>query len=182
MTEASETGRPIKLTAKQQVFVNEYIIDLNATQAAIRAGYSEDTAYSIGSENLSKPEIQEFIQQAMNMRAVRLGITSDYVLATVVETINRCRQVEPVLDRRGDQIYVKVGEEGADQELKPAFAFDAKGVLKGCELLGKHLKLFADRVEHTGKDGEPLIPEPDTTELARRIAFLLTSATDEPTG
>ncbi len=51
------------LTAKQQRFVDEYLIDLNATQAAIRAGYSPKSAYSIGQENLKKPEIQEAIQK-----------------------------------------------------------------------------------------------------------------------
>lgn len=167
-----------RLTPKQQEFVNEYLVDLNATQAAIRAGYSEDTAGAIGSENLKKPEIQEAVQKAMDMRSTRVGVTADFVIATVVETINRCRQVAPVLDRRGEQIYVKVGEEGDGQALAPAFTFDSKGVLKGLELLGKHLKLFADRVEHTGKDGLPLIPEVSDTELARRIAFLLTKAAD----
>ena len=52
------------LTPKQQRFVEEYLIDLNATQAAIRAGYSEKTAYSVGHENLKKPEIQKAIQEA----------------------------------------------------------------------------------------------------------------------
>ena len=47
------------LTPKQQRFVEEYLIDLNATQSAIRAGYSEKTAYSVGHENLKKPEIQK---------------------------------------------------------------------------------------------------------------------------
>jgi len=45
------------LTAKQKVFVAEYLVDLNATQAAVRAGYSEKTAYSVGHENLKKPEV-----------------------------------------------------------------------------------------------------------------------------
>jgi len=52
------------LTPKQQRFVEEYLIDLNATQAAIRAGYSEKTAYSVGHENLKKPEIQKAIEEA----------------------------------------------------------------------------------------------------------------------
>lgn len=52
------------LTAKQQRFVEEYLVDLNATQAAVRAGYSKKTAGAIGGENLEKPEIQEAIQKA----------------------------------------------------------------------------------------------------------------------
>jgi hypothetical protein len=68
------------LTAKQQRFVDEYLIDLNATQAAIRAGYSEKTAYSIGNENLSKPEIAKAIEGAQTARAKRTEITADRVL------------------------------------------------------------------------------------------------------
>ena len=52
-----------QLTAKQERFVQEYLVDLNATQAAIRAGYSRKTAYSIGEENLKKPDIQDFWQK-----------------------------------------------------------------------------------------------------------------------
>ena len=53
------------MTAKQQLFVDEYLIDLNATQAALRAGYSEKTARSIGAENLSKPDIEKAIADAL---------------------------------------------------------------------------------------------------------------------
>lgn len=60
-----------KLTNKQRLFVKEYLIDLNATQAAIRAGYSRVAAYLIGQENLKKPEIQNTIQKAMDKRAER---------------------------------------------------------------------------------------------------------------
>ena len=55
----------IRVTEKQKLFCEEYLIDLNATQAALRAGYSEKTAYSIGNENLKKPEIQEYIQKRL---------------------------------------------------------------------------------------------------------------------
>ncbi|SDG47854.1 terminase small subunit [Desulfosporosinus hippei] len=69
-----------KLTAKQKKFITEYLIDLNATQAAIRAGYSPKTSYSIGQENLKKPEIQNAIQKAKEKRAERTEITADMVL------------------------------------------------------------------------------------------------------
>ena len=68
------------LTDKQQAFVEEYLIDLNATQAAIRAGYSEKTAQQIGSENLSKPVIQEAIREKQQERSERTQITADKVL------------------------------------------------------------------------------------------------------
>ena len=69
-----------ELTAKQQAFVNEYLIDLNATQAAIRAGYSEKTAEIIGFENLRKPNIEKFIKEAMNKRSEKTEITQAMVL------------------------------------------------------------------------------------------------------
>lgn len=129
------------LTAKQQRFVDEYLIDLNATQAAIRAGYSKKTAASIGQENLRKPEIEKALRSATQERSQRTAITQDYVLSGIVEVVERCRQVAPVLDRSGEQILV----ETPTGELAPAFEFDAKNVLKGLELLGKHLNLFAEK-------------------------------------
>ena len=137
------------LTAKQQRFVDEYLKDLNATQAAIRAGYSKKTAASIGQENLRKPEIEKALSEATQERSKRTAITQDYVIAGIVEVIERCRQVAPVLDRSGSQVFVDTPEGG----LAPAFEFDAKNVLKGFELLGKHLKLFNEK-DHIDLDGE----------------------------
>lgn len=68
------------LTAKQAAFVREYLVDLNATQAAIRAGYSKKTANVIASELLAKPNIQSAIQEEMKKRAERTEITADKVL------------------------------------------------------------------------------------------------------
>ncbi len=72
--------RQSALTPKQQAFVNEYLIDLNATQAAIRAGYSKKTARFIGAENLTKPDIEAAIAGAIGARAERTKIDSDWVL------------------------------------------------------------------------------------------------------
>ena len=69
-----------KLTPKQRRFVNEYLIDLNATQAAIRAGYSKKTAQQIGAENLSKPVIQAEIQKRQTKLQNKLEITQERVL------------------------------------------------------------------------------------------------------
>ena len=68
------------LSSKQQRFVDEYLIDLNATQAAIRAGYSQKTARQIGSENLSKPNIQEAIAFAKRERSEATKIDAEWVL------------------------------------------------------------------------------------------------------
>lgn len=141
-----------KLTAKQQRFVDEYLKDLNATQAALRAGYSEKTAYSVGHENLKKPEIQKAIQEAQNKRSERTEITQDFVINTIVETINRCRQAEPVMVK-GEQVVEVDVETG---ELRPVWKFDATNVLKGAELLGKHLGMFKDKVELSGDADNPV--------------------------
>ena len=68
------------MTQKQKLFIEEYLIDLNATQAAIRAGYSPDTAQQIGSENLSKPVISTEISKAMAERSRRTGVSADRVV------------------------------------------------------------------------------------------------------
>lgn len=73
------------LTQKQRLFVDEYLIDLNATQAAIRAGYSKKTAGQIGDENLKKPQIAQAIKEAMDSRNKRVQINADYVLNRLVE-------------------------------------------------------------------------------------------------
>lgn len=138
-----------KLTPKQQRFVDEYLVDLNATQACIRAGYSKKTAYSMGEENLRKPEIKKAIEQAQQQRQQRTEIDQDYVINTIIETIERCKQAKPVLDKKGEPVYV----ETLDGEIVPAYRFEAGNVLKGLELLGKHLGMFNDKlkIEQSGE-------------------------------
>lgn len=140
------------MTPKQERFVGEYLVDLNATQAAIRAGYSQKTAGSIGEENLRKPEIAKAVQKAMDERAANAGVTAKYVLETIVNTIERCKQAVPVLDRRGDPVMVETAAGG----IAPAYTFEASAVLKGAELLGRHLKMFTDKVEASGPNGGPI--------------------------
>lgn len=159
-----------KLTPKQERFVAEYLIDLNATQAAIRAGYSEKTAEVQGPRLLGNVRVAEAIKAAQTARAERVNVTQDYVLAVIFETVERCRQVAPVINRKGEQVLC----EDRDGTLVPAFMFDAAGVLKGAEILGKHLGMFKERVEHTGKDGGPIeTAEVSDRDIAQRAAFLL---------
>jgi phage terminase small subunit len=123
----------VKLTAKQQAFIKEYLIDLNSTQAAIRAGYSETTAKEIGYENLTKPHIKEAIDVAINKRSEKLEISAEYVLSSLKEVADRCMQTVPALDKKGNP----TGD----------YYFEHSGANKALELLGKHLKLFTDKVE-----------------------------------
>lgn len=101
----------MSLTPKQAAFVREYLVDLNATQAAIRAGYSARTAASIGEENLRKPDIAAAIQAAMDARAQRTEITQDRVLQELakigfsdIRNILRWETVTVDDDAGGDQL------------------------------------------------------------------------------
>lgn len=137
-----------KLTDKQKRFVEEYLIDLNATQAAIRAGYSEDTARQIGAENLSKPVIQEAIQQAQNKRSERTQITQDDVIRRLIEiadiSTGKKSITETEIARTEGGVVV-----GTDVEKT---CFEPHAANKALELLGKHLGMFKDRVDVTTGD------------------------------
>lgn len=134
------------LTAKQEKFCQEYMIDLNATRAAIRAGYSEDTAKQIGYENLTKPYIADRIAEVMAEAAARTNVTADYVLSSLHEVAERCMQATPVYLRGDDS------EEPEPEEWR----FEHTGANKALELLGKHLGLFIEKREVSGPNGNPL--------------------------
>lgn len=145
------------MTKKQKRFVEEYLIDLNATQAAIRAGYSPDTAGSIGAENLKKPEIKSRIDKAMAERSRRTGINQDRVLqelarigfAKITDVVDP-ETAEIRTDASDDDlaciqsIKIKPNEFGTEREVK---LYDKKSALVD---LGKHLGLFKDKLELTG--------------------------------
>lgn len=150
------------LTHKQQAFVDEYLIDLNATQAAIRAGYSKKTANEQGARLLANVSVGAAVQKAMDKRSKKTEITAEYVLTTIVNTIERCQQLEQVMERRDGEL-VPTGE----------YKFDSTAVLKGAELLGKHLKLFTDKVEHTGKiEVESLTDDDIDRQISETLARL----------
>jgi phage terminase small subunit len=144
------------LTKKQQVFVAEYLKDMNATRAAISAGYSQRTAGKQGYQLLENPRIAQDIATKVGKRLQKLEISADYVLENIKEVGERCMQKKwPKMVRRGRDLVqveeVVVNPETGEEELAQVFEFDSIGALKAQELLGKYLKLFTDKVEHSGK-------------------------------
>lgn len=127
------------LNAKQEAFCREYIIDLNATQAAIRAGYSANTAKSIGSRLLTKVDIQDFIANLKVERSGRVQIDSDWVLLAAKRVYDRCMQDEPVLQRDGTPMICTT-EAG---DIAYAYTFNAAGANKALETIGKHVAVNA---------------------------------------
>jgi phage terminase small subunit len=146
-----EKDRERGLTHKQEMFCQEYLVDSNATKAAIRAGYSERNADKIGSELLGKTRVANRVDELCEERLTRLRITSDYVLSNIVQVIERCLQREPVMVREGRQMV-----QLKDEEDRHVWKFDAAGANKALETLAKHKKLLTDRVEHSGVDGKPI--------------------------
>lgn len=131
------------LNEKQRRFVEEYLNDPNATQAAIRAGYEPRTARVTGPRLLQNVAVSRALEVAREARSARAQCTADWVLEGLRAVYQRCMtEVKPVLDMRGDP----TGE----------FAFDSKGANKSLELVGKHLGMFVERRELTGKGGAPL--------------------------
>ena len=164
-----------KLTAKQQRFVEEYIVDLNATKAAIRAGYSVKSARQIGAENLSKPYIQAAIQEAMDRRAVRTDITADDVLAELAKIgfanledyIRVSKDGDPYVDLSAmtreqaaaiSEVSVEDFPEGRGKDARMVRKVRVKFHDKKSALvdIGKHLGMFKTKVEVSGPDGGPL--------------------------
>lgn len=146
------------LTQKQKRFIEEYLIDLNATQAAIRAGYSVKNADKIGSELLGKTRVSEAIQQAMAERSKRTGVNADRVVQELAKIafVNAIDVIDPetatvkedaVSDDTAAIQSVKVktfGEDGLEREIKMA------DKLRALELLGRHMGMFKDKVEVSG--------------------------------
>jgi phage terminase small subunit len=118
-----------KLTSRQQAFCEEYLIDLNALQAAIRAGYSEKTAKQIGSENLSKPDVAKYIAELKAERSLLTKIDAAWVLMSAKKVYDRCMQEEAVTDKEGGT----TGE----------YRFEHSGANAALGIIGKHVYVQA---------------------------------------
>ncbi|NHB92962.1 terminase small subunit [Photorhabdus cinerea] len=165
----------MSLTDKQEMFCCEYLVDLNATQAAIRAGYSESTARNIGCENLAKHNIQSRIAELKSKRNERVQVDAEYVLRRLVEIDQM--DVLDILTHDGDLKSVKEwpvvwrttlsgldviamsGEESTETLLKKIKWPDK---VKNLELLGKHVSVqaFKDQIEQKSVVTHNIMPVP----------------------
>ena len=135
------------MTPKQELFCKEYLVDLNSTQAAIRAGYSKRTAHRIGNENVRKPAIAHRIAELMNERAKRTEITGDQVIQALAAIAFADRRAILSEDFDGIPDELEPSFEGVEYtKFGPKYKFASRE--KALELLGKHFGLFTDRIEH----------------------------------
>ena len=140
-------------TAQQQRFAHEYLVDLNATRAAIRAGYSEKHASSLGYQLLQKPPVQALIQSLADKRSARTTITSDTILSELLLLARS--DVREAFDENGTLKSISKIPEHVARAIS-GIEFTTNGTTKirfwpkvqALELLGKHLKIFTEVPEH----------------------------------
>ena len=139
------------MTEKQKRFCDEYLIDLNATQAAIRSGYSAKTAKQIGQQNLTKLDIQEYINKRLAEKEAELIADQDEVLQTLTRVLRRqemytvvvtCKERSSKYDEKGKKVTIE--KEVPQLVQVPTKVSDLN---KAAELLGKRYALFTDKVE-----------------------------------
>ena len=158
-----------RLTDKQKRFVAEYLVDLNATQAAIRAGYSKKTADRIGPELLGKTCVSEAIRKAMSDREKRTEITQDKVLEELARVaFANGTDFARVVSKNGFQAVELVNTEDVPAEKRSAIAGIKEGKygievssydkVRALELLGRHLGLF-DGKGQTKNEVHPLVSD-----------------------
>jgi len=181
-----------KLTDKQELFCKEYLIDLNATQAAIRAGYSEKTAREIARKMLTKVDIETRIQKLIEERSKRTEITSDNVLkelakigfADIKDFLEyKTEKTKVRLDDLGKQIidYKIIIDAKDSSEIDGTlvnevsiskdgtFKFKLHDKLSALEKIGKHLKMFTDKVESTNINASVELSEEEKKEKIKEL-------------
>jgi phage terminase small subunit len=121
-----EKGKGSKLTPKMEAFVNEYLIDLNASQACLRAGYKTRSPHKMGTQLLNHPLVSAAVEARKDERRQKAELTADYVLNKLIALTE------------------------ANEETNPTVA------VRTLELLGRHLGLYKDRQEISGPNGEAI--------------------------
>lgn len=158
------------MTPKQAAFVDEYLVDMNATQAAIRAGYSAKTAGWIGNQLIVKTHISKAITDRMAERSQRTEITQDRVLLELsrlafldirkaFDATGNLKEVCELDDNTaaaisGIEVLETVGESGLTTRLKKIKFSDKRASL---DLAGRHLGMWNDKLALMNKDGSPLL-------------------------
>jgi phage terminase small subunit len=173
------------LTDRQRTFCEEYLVDLNAAQAAIRAGYSAKTARVIANETLAKPAVAAYLQQLLAERSQRTQVTADRVITEVARL--GFSDVRKLFDPLSGQLLAPsewpddvaaavssieveelMGGTGPDRTqigwTKKVKLWDKP---KSLEMLGRHLKLWVERHEHTGPNGGPIATRNDGVDLKK---------------
>lgn len=165
---SSDGGRP--LTPKEARFVEEYLVDVNGSAAAARAGYSKKTGYVVASRLLKKVQVQRALKAAIEARSKRTQVTADQVLAELA--IIGFSDIRHLVDAKGALLSVAdlpdsvarsvssvevIRREGKDDE-PDEYTHKVKLWDKGkaLELIARHLGMLVDKVEHSGKNGAPL--------------------------
>lgn len=189
----TEDAKPPKLTSKQERFCREYVIDLNGTQAAIRAGYSEDSARAIACENLTKPDIAARVAELMKERADKTDITAEKVLrelallgfANMQDYMRGGGDGDPYLDFSQltreqaaalQEVTVEDYTEGRGEDSRSVKRVKFKLADKRAALfdIGKHLGMFIDRKRVEGPDGGPVqvinLSREEFADIAKAIA------------
>lgn len=130
------------ITPKQERFCQEYIVDYNGAQAAVRAGYAANSARKTASRMLTNADILARVRELQREQTARLALTQDYVLQQLVDTYRCCREPEPVL------VY---DPDAGGMVESGKYQFDSKGALRALELIGKHLGMYQDKLKLDAK-------------------------------
>lgn len=165
-----------KLTVKEELFVSYYVACRNATKAAKLAGYSEKSAYSIGVENLSKHVIKEEIDNKINELKQEAKVDAAYIIEKLMAiagvnmgdfiswdkdgntTIHPSETIDKNNKYAISSIEKKTRNFGPDIS-ETTIQVKTHDKVRALELLGKYLKMFSDKVEVSGPDGKPLVPQ-----------------------
>lgn len=175
--------QPTRLTEKQRLFCQEYLVDLNGSAAARRAGYSEKGARIAAQDNLEREDIREYLNALIKERSERTQVTADRVIAESARLA--FSDLRKLFDDNGamlpvqqwpDEMAAAVASVEVDELFegygpdKTQVGFTRKIKLwdkpRSLELLGKHLKLWVERMEHTGPNGGPIQHRDDGIDLS----------------